>query len=166
MWYFAKTDFHKLHVVVVVVCLLTHRTHTGLSSVVTSTMTGSMRGWCTSFPPSVSLLCRTSSTMVRWTRASCSPKSGCAHGVIEVCVTSFYLCVSFVVEGRYGEDFVEKRRERLQMWTNRLARHPVISRCEVFQHFLTCTEDTVCVCACTCVCMCWTDKLRDTRPQT
>lgn len=73
-----------------------------------------------------------------------------------MCVASLLLSVSFVVEGRYGEEFVEKRRERLQMWTNRLARHPVISRCEVFQHFLTCTEDTVCarvrVCACPCVC--------------
>ena len=65
-----------------------------------------------------------------------------------MCVASLLLSVSFVVEGRYGEEFVEKRRERLQMWTNRLARHPVISRCEVFQHFLTCTEDTVCVCVC------------------
>ena len=65
-----------------------------------------------------------------------------------------FASVSFVVEGRYGEEFVEKRRERLQMWTNRLARHPVISRCEVFQHFLTCTEDTVCVCTCVHVCAC------------
>ena len=33
--------------------------------------------------------------------------------------------------------------EKLQMWTNRVARHPVISRCDVFRHFLTCDEETV-----------------------
>jgi sorting nexin-9/18/33 len=44
--------------------------------------------------------------------------------------------------GRYGEDFVEKRREKLQMWTNRVARHPIMSRCDVFRHFLTCEEET------------------------
>ena len=85
-----------------------------------------------------------------------------------MCVTSLLLSVSFVVEGRYGEEFVEKRRERLQMWTNRLARHPVISRCEVFQHFLTCTDDTVCVgvCACPCVGVCVGEMNNETCPQT
>eukprot|EP00117_Sycon_ciliatum_P038661 scpid43575/ scgid28689/ Sorting nexin-33; SH3 and PX domain-containing protein 3 len=43
--------------------------------------------------------------------------------------------------GRYGEDFIEKRRERLEMWLNRVARHPVISRSMVFQHFLTCKDE-------------------------
>ncbi|XP_003382576.1 PREDICTED: sorting nexin-33-like [Amphimedon queenslandica] len=43
--------------------------------------------------------------------------------------------------GRYGEDFVEKRREKLQMWTNRIARHPVISRSDVFHHFLACPDE-------------------------
>jgi sorting nexin-9/18/33 len=42
--------------------------------------------------------------------------------------------------GRYGEEFVEKRREKLQMWTNRIARHPILSRSDVFHHFLTCPE--------------------------
>ena len=45
--------------------------------------------------------------------------------------------------GRYGEDFVEKRREKLQMWTNRIARHPVISRSDVFHHFLACPDEKV-----------------------
>ncbi|XP_062504490.1 sorting nexin-33-like [Corticium candelabrum] len=43
--------------------------------------------------------------------------------------------------GRYGEEFVEKRREKLQMWLNRVARHPVVSQCHVLHHFLTCGEN-------------------------
>ena len=42
--------------------------------------------------------------------------------------------------GRFGEEFVEKRRAKLEMWTNRIARHPVLSRCDVFQHFVTCPD--------------------------
>ena len=48
-----------------------------------------------------------------------------------------------VCTGRYGEDFVEKRREKLQRWSNRLARHPVLSRSEVFIHFIHCDADGV-----------------------
>ena len=47
--------------------------------------------------------------------------------------------VSF--SGRYGEDFVEKRRQKLQMWSNRIARHPVLSRSEVIAHFFLCDDD-------------------------
>lgn len=43
--------------------------------------------------------------------------------------------------GKYAEDFVEKRRERLEKWLNRLCRHPLISNSEVFQHFLLCKDD-------------------------
>ena len=50
-----------------------------------------------------------------------------------------YLFISPV--GRFGEEFVEKRREKLQMWTNRVARHPVLSCSEVFQHFLACDDN-------------------------
>ncbi|XP_065844547.1 sorting nexin-33-like [Oscarella lobularis] len=39
--------------------------------------------------------------------------------------------------GRYGEEFIEKRREKLEIWLNRVARHPVISQCAVLDHFLT-----------------------------
>ena len=42
--------------------------------------------------------------------------------------------------GRFGEEFVEKRRAKLQMWTNRVARHPVLSTSDVFQHFVTCGD--------------------------
>ena len=45
--------------------------------------------------------------------------------------------------GRYGEDFVEKRRQKLQMWSNRIARHPVLSRCEVIEHFFLCDDEGV-----------------------
>lgn len=47
------------------------------------------------------------------------------------------------VAGRYGEDFVEKRREKLQRWSNRIARHPVISRSDVFIHFIHCDDEGV-----------------------
>ncbi|XP_064384617.1 sorting nexin-33-like [Halichondria panicea] len=43
--------------------------------------------------------------------------------------------------GRYGEDFIEKRREKLQRWTNRIARHPVLSRSEVVTHFILCDDE-------------------------
>ena len=35
---------------------------------------------------------------------------------------------------------MEKRREKLQMWTNRIARHPVLSRSDVVYHFLRCRD--------------------------
>ena len=53
--------------------------------------------------------------------------------------------------GRYGEDFVEKRREKLQMWTNRIARHPVISRSDVIYHFLHCHDSDERVCELMCL---------------
>jgi sorting nexin-9/18/33 len=43
--------------------------------------------------------------------------------------------------GRYGEDFVEKRRQKLQMWSNRITRHPVLCRSEVIIHFFLCDDD-------------------------
>jgi hypothetical protein len=42
--------------------------------------------------------------------------------------------------GRYGEDFVAKRQEKLQRWSNRIARHPVLSRSEVVNHFFLCDD--------------------------
>ena len=36
---------------------------------------------------------------------------------------------------------MEKRREKLQMWLNRIARHPVVSQCEVFKHFMLCQDN-------------------------
>ena len=43
--------------------------------------------------------------------------------------------------GKYAEDFVEKRREGLERWLNRLCRHPVVHKSAVFQHFLYCNDD-------------------------
>lgn len=41
---------------------------------------------------------------------------------------------------KYGESFVEKRREKLQTWINRIARHPVLSQDSLsLHHFLSCS---------------------------
>ncbi len=40
---------------------------------------------------------------------------------------------------KYGETFLEKRRDRLQAWINRVCRHPVLSRDVLsLRHFLSC----------------------------
>uniref|UniRef100_A0A8C6LWN8 Sorting nexin 9 n=1 Tax=Nothobranchius furzeri TaxID=105023 RepID=A0A8C6LWN8_NOTFU len=41
------------------------------------------------------------------------------------------------VTGRFDEDFIRMRMERLQAWMTRMCRHPVVSQSEVFQLFLT-----------------------------
>uniref|UniRef100_A0A4W4G1T9 Sorting nexin n=1 Tax=Electrophorus electricus TaxID=8005 RepID=A0A4W4G1T9_ELEEL len=41
------------------------------------------------------------------------------------------------VTGRFEEEFIKMRMERLQAWMSRMCRHPVISSSEVFQLFLT-----------------------------
>ncbi|XP_060772364.1 sorting nexin-9b isoform X4 [Neoarius graeffei] len=41
------------------------------------------------------------------------------------------------VTGRFEEEFIKMRMERLQAWMSRMCRHPVISNSEVFQLFLT-----------------------------
>ncbi|KAI5615097.1 sorting nexin-9 isoform X1 [Silurus asotus] len=41
------------------------------------------------------------------------------------------------VTGRFEEEFIKMRMERLQAWMSRMCRHPVISTSEVFQLFLT-----------------------------
>ena len=50
---------------------------------------------------------------------------------------------SLFLPGRYGEQFVEKRREKLERWSNRIARHPVLSRSEVVSHFFLCDGEGV-----------------------
>ncbi|KAM9516796.1 sorting nexin-18-like isoform 2-T2 [Salvelinus alpinus] len=40
--------------------------------------------------------------------------------------------------GRFEQDFVSKRRKGLIWWMNHMTSHPVLARCDVFQHFLTC----------------------------
>ncbi|XP_015228598.1 PREDICTED: sorting nexin-9 isoform X4 [Cyprinodon variegatus] len=41
------------------------------------------------------------------------------------------------VTGRFEEEFIKMRMERLQGWMSRMCRHPVVSNSEVFQLFLT-----------------------------
>ncbi|RXN18338.1 sorting nexin-9-like isoform X2 [Labeo rohita] len=41
------------------------------------------------------------------------------------------------VTGRFEEEFIKMRMERLQGWMSRMCRHPVISNSEVFQLFLS-----------------------------
>ena len=38
---------------------------------------------------------------------------------------------------------MSKRKEKLEAWSNRIARHPVLSHSFVFRHFLTCAEEPV-----------------------
>ncbi|VEN46084.1 unnamed protein product [Callosobruchus maculatus] len=45
------------------------------------------------------------------------------------------------VSGRYEEQFIEHRRAQLQEFVNYMCRHPVLSTCEVWIHFLTCTDE-------------------------
>ncbi|KPP56605.1 sorting nexin-18-like, partial [Scleropages formosus] len=42
--------------------------------------------------------------------------------------------------GRFEEDFIAKRRKGLIWWMNHMTSHPVLARCDVFQHFLTCSS--------------------------
>ncbi|XP_034026650.1 sorting nexin-18a [Thalassophryne amazonica] len=42
--------------------------------------------------------------------------------------------------GRFEEDFISKRRKGLIWWMNHMTSHPVLARCDVFQHFLTCNS--------------------------
>ncbi|XP_051973283.1 sorting nexin-18-like [Xyrauchen texanus] len=43
--------------------------------------------------------------------------------------------------GRFEEDFISKRRKGLIWWMNHMTSHPVLSKCDVFQHFLTCSSN-------------------------
>ncbi|XP_075159913.1 sorting nexin 33-like protein SH3PX1 [Haematobia irritans] len=45
------------------------------------------------------------------------------------------------ISGRYEEQFVEHRRVQLQEFVDWVCRHPVLSKCEVWHHFLTCTDE-------------------------
>lgn len=52
----------------------------------------------------------------------------------------FEFCISFAL-GRYEEQFIEHRKNQLQLFVDSVCRHPVLSRCEVWQHFLSCTDE-------------------------
>ena len=43
--------------------------------------------------------------------------------------------------GRFNDEFVEKRRDQLEVWTNRIARHPVLGSSDVFAHFMAVPEE-------------------------
>lgn len=45
------------------------------------------------------------------------------------------------ISGRYEEQFIEHRRTQLQEFVDYVCRHPVLSISEVWQHFLTCTDE-------------------------
>ncbi|KAL5007250.1 hypothetical protein ScPMuIL_016056 [Solemya velum] len=45
------------------------------------------------------------------------------------------------ISGRYEEDFITERMKFLQIWMNRMVRHPVIAKSDVFLHFLTCSDE-------------------------
>ena len=40
--------------------------------------------------------------------------------------------------------FISKCEEKLEAWSNRVARHPVLSHSFVFRYFLTCSEEQEC----------------------
>lgn len=42
--------------------------------------------------------------------------------------------------GRYEEQFIERRRLQLQSFVSRVCNHPILSRSDVWLHFLTCTD--------------------------
>lgn len=44
------------------------------------------------------------------------------------------------ISGRYEEHFIEHRRAQLQEFVDWVCRHPVLSKCEVWMHFLTCKD--------------------------
>jgi len=51
------------------------------------------------------------------------------------------MALIFSCEGRYEEQFIEHRKNQLQLFVDAVCRHPVLSRCAVWQHFLTCTDE-------------------------
>jgi len=45
------------------------------------------------------------------------------------------------IQGRYEEEFIEHRMNQLQSFVDRMCRHPVLSQSEVWNHFLSCTDE-------------------------
>lgn len=43
--------------------------------------------------------------------------------------------------GRFEQEFIEHRRAQLQEFMNWMCAHPILSNCEVWRHFITCTDD-------------------------
>lgn len=42
------------------------------------------------------------------------------------------------IAGRFDHEFIEDRRRQLELWLNRICRHPVLCASFPVQHFLTC----------------------------
>jgi hypothetical protein len=43
-----------------------------------------------------------------------------------------------IYSGRFEQEFVEERRRLLELWLNRICRHPVLCASFAVQHFITC----------------------------
>ncbi len=56
-------------------------------------------------------------------------------------IKAFFNLNSVTRTGRYEGEFIEHRMNQLQSFVDRVCRHPVISQSEVWQHFLTCTDE-------------------------
>ena len=48
---------------------------------------------------------------------------------------------TFLESGRYEDEFIEHRMMQLQSFVDRVCRHPILAQSEVWQHFLTCTDE-------------------------
>lgn len=60
-----------------------------------------------------------------------------------VYVATACLSDSCVFSGRFEDDFIRMRMERLQAWMTRMCRHPVVSQSEVFQLFINYRDERV-----------------------
>ena len=59
--------------------------------------------------------------------------------------------ILWLFTGCYGEELYLKK---LEGWSNRVVRHPVMSRCFLFRNFLMCQDEQVSVCVYVCVSLC------------
>lgn len=46
------------------------------------------------------------------------------------------------ISGLYDDEFVERRMSQLQMFVDQMCSHPILSKSEVWEHFLTCKEES------------------------
>lgn len=118
--------------------LLVCRPQTARSITDTSTLIGCMRGcWTNSGQPSPSPLYQTN----RWQVSTrlCDRQLQDKKKIVS---RNCLFCLSFL--GRFEEEFIKMRMERLQGWMTRMCRHPIVSSSEVFQTFLTYKDEKVC----------------------
>jgi len=48
---------------------------------------------------------------------------------------------SWTFTGRYEEQFIEHRRQQLQLFVDCVCLHPVLSQSAVWKHFIECTDE-------------------------